>query len=639
MCGITGELRFDGAPVDAIALGQRTDTIAHRGPDDSGTHIDGPVGLGHRRLSIIDVAGGHQPIFNEDRSLALVFNGEIYNYRELQKELRGLGHRFSTDSDSETIVHLYEERGEACVERLRGMFAFALWDRGRQRLFLARDRLGIKPLYFHLDGERLLFASELKAILADPDLTVEPDPRRVLDYFTYGYIPGEASAVLGVRRLRAGHTLTVDAAGDTRSRRYWDLPLTAAQAGNEEDHIDALLAALDESVRLRLMSEVPLGAFLSGGIDSTAVVDSMTRSSSTPVVTSSIGFDEAGYSELAEARATAERLGTQHHELTVHADAADILDTLAWHFDEPFADPSAVPTYYVSQLARQKVTVALSGDGGDENFAGYRRYWFDRLENRLRSVVPSPLRRGLVAPLGRLFPKADWLPRPLRAKTLLMNLATDPARAYFDSVTAHRPEHIRELGTAGWRQALEDYHPFKAFETLYRSCPADDPLSRAQYVDFHTWLVDDILTKVDRASMAHSLEVRVPLLDHKICELAARLSPKWKLRGREGKYLLRRALARRVPRETLERRKHGFDMPVSEWLRGGLRERLEDTVFGNDSRLGDFLELGELRALWKKHQSGIGNHGRLFWACLMFETWHRRHVGARTPSQTAQGRA
>ncbi|MEQ8765242.1 MAG: asparagine synthase (glutamine-hydrolyzing) [Planctomycetota bacterium] len=635
MCGITGEMRFDGHVIDAAALQHRTDTLAHRGPDDSGVHVEGPIGLGHRRLSIIDVAGGHQPIFNEDRSIALVFNGEIYNYQEIRSQLVRLGHRFETKSDSEVIVHLYEERGESCVERLRGMFAFALWDRSRRRLLLARDRLGIKPLYYHANGQRLLFASELKAILADPSVSLDVDPDRVLDFFTYGYLPGESAAILGCRRVLPGHTLTIEADGRQRSRRYWELPMTAAIGGDEDAHVSSLLDLIDESVKIRLMSEVPLGAFLSGGIDSTAVVDSMSRSSTSDVVTASIGFEEAGYSELAYARETAERLGTRHHEFTVEAHAADILDTLAWHYDEPFADPSAVPTFYVSKLARSKVTVALSGDGGDENFAGYRRYYFDRVENRMRGFFPGFVRQGLIAPLARLYPKADWLPRPLRAKTLLQNLCADPARAYFDSVSMQRPERILELATGDWREQLQDYHPFRHFERIYRSCPASDPVSRAQFVDFHTWLVDDILTKVDRASMAHSLEVRVPLLDHELCEFAARLRPDWKLHGREGKRLLKKALSTRVPPDVLQRRKHGFDMPLKEWLRGELKDRIEQTVFAKSSRLAEYLDPARLRTVWSQHQSGLADHGRLLWACLMFETWHRRHIGPRTETVTS----
>ncbi|MBL8187822.1 MAG: asparagine synthase (glutamine-hydrolyzing), partial [Acidobacteria bacterium] len=534
MCGIAGIYHYrTDQPINEAVLRRMTGALVHRGPDDEGFYVAGKIGLGHRRLSIIDVAGGHQPVFNEDGSIAVILNGEIYNYRELAKLVEARGHRLRTQSDTETIVHLYEEFGEACVEHLRGMFAFALWDSRQQKLLLARDRVGKKPLYFADVNGALLFGSELKALLEHPAMPREVDPQAVADYFSYQFIPAPKTIYRHARKLRAGHCLIVTPNGATE-RQYWDLNFSQPEQRTEAEWSEALVAEFRSSVESRLISEVPLGAFLSSGVDSSAVVAMMSRINARPVVTATVGFNEEKFSEAGDARSFAESLNAEHHERIVAPEAVHVIEKLAWHFDEPFADASAIPTFYVSQVAREFVTVALSGDGGDENFVGYRRYAFDALENRVRAIAPVP---SLFAALAAMYPKADWLPQPLRAKATLRNLSLDPARAYFSSVYGAAASVRDALLGGDVRTQLGDYDPFQVFAEHYNKPLTDDPIVRAQYADIKLYLPDDILTKVDRASMAVSLEVRCPLLDHRLMELAARIPSSLKLKGREGKYI------------------------------------------------------------------------------------------------------
>jgi asparagine synthase (glutamine-hydrolysing) len=443
MCGITGIVDFRSPPSLEL-LGRMTSTLKHRGPDGNGCYHDGPAALGHARLAIIDLVTGDQPMWSEDRSTAVVFNGEIYNFRSVRKALEARGHTFKTQSDTEVILRAYDEYGEDCPRHLRGMFTIALWDRRKQCLFLARDRVGIKPLYYSWDGHRLLFGSEIKALLESPDLDRTLDPIALDDYLTYLYVPAPKTIFTHVRKLPPAHTMIVDRNG-LRLREYWDLSFEPRGDWTEAKAIEAIQAKLRDSVECHLISDVPLGAFLSGGIDSSAVVATMAGLIDHPVQTASIGFKEAAWDELPYARAVAQRFGTQSHEKVVEAHAARILDDLAWHYDEPFADSSMIPTYYVSAVARERVTVALSGDGGDENFAGYRRYKFDTFENRIRSLIPGGLRRPVFGTLGRMYPKADWLPRVFRGKTLLSNLARDAERGYGHSISCFTPELKRRL--------------------------------------------------------------------------------------------------------------------------------------------------------------------------------------------------
>ena len=514
--------------------------LHHRGPDDSGSFRDDLAALGHARLSIIDLASGHQPMCNEDESIWIVFNGEIYNFPELHESLVARGHRFRSRCDTEAILHLYEDHGERCVDHLRGMFAFAIWDQKRRRLFLARDRVGIKPLYYWHSGTRLVFGSEIKAILRAPGVPRRIDPEALQDYLTYLWVPAPKSMFEGILKLPAGHTAVFDEHG-LRVRQYWDLHFPEPLRDGEEALCERFLAELEESVRIHLLSDVPLGAFLSGGLDSSAVVATMARLISGPVVTNSIGFEEEAFDELEYADAVARKFHTDHHRQVVRPDAVDLVGRLAWHYDEPFADSSAIPTYCVSRMARENVTVALSGDGGDENMAGYRKYKFHQRERPVRRLVPGPLRRLAFRPLGRLYPKADWLPRVLRAKSTLQNLGLDRRRGDLPQPGRPRPERA-SLALIRPEVRAKGYDPMTVIEDHYRRCDAADPLSRELYVDIKTYLVDDILTKVDRASMAVGLEVRVPLLDHKFMEFMAAIPSGLKLRRGQGKYLFKQAV-------------------------------------------------------------------------------------------------
>ncbi|NOT60957.1 MAG: amidotransferase 1, exosortase A system-associated [Acidobacteria bacterium] len=622
MCGITGLYHYASErPVEQSVLQRMTDVIAHRGPDDDGFHLAGRAGLGHRRLSIIDVSGGHQPIFNEDGSVAIVFNGEIYNYKELAALVEAKGHTLKTRSDTETIVHLYEEFGEQCVAMLRGMFALAIWDSRKQTMLLARDRVGKKPLYYADTQGVLAFGSELKCLLQHPLVPRELNREAVADYFTYYYVPAPKTIFKAARKLRAGHYLIVTPSG-LREQQYWDIDFSHVEERSEEEWTGQLIDALREAVDVRLMSEVPLGAFLSGGVDSSTVVKLMSDLTQQPVVTASIGFSAEKYSEANDARRFAESLNADHHERIVTPRAVEVIEKLAWHYDEPFADASAVPTFYVSQAAREFVTVALSGDGGDESFAGYRRYAFDAAENRVRAFVPAALRQPVFGAMAAVYPKADWLPQPLRAKSTFKNLSLDPARGYFTSVYGALAQQRSALLANDLQRELTGYDPFNVFDEHYARATTTDPVARAQYVDIKTYLTDDILVKVDRASMAVSLEVRCPLLDHKVMELAARMPTSLKLRNGAGKYIFKRAVSRILPPDILTRRKQGFVLPAAEWLRGEMRPLAESLLFDASMKDG-LLNAAHVQQLWQAHQSGLRDQSRTLWTILMFRLWQR----------------
>lgn len=625
MCGFAGILDLSGAAADERARLVRamTDTLVHRGPDDAGYFSDACLSLGHRRLSIIDVATGRQPLANEDETVWVALNGEIYNYRDLRARLAAAGHTFRTRSDTETIVHAYEQWGADCVEQLRGMFAFALWDQRRRQLLLARDRVGKKPLYYAQVGERLLFASELKALLAVPELDRGLDLEAVSDFVTLLYVPREKTIFRQVRKLLPGYTLTAGAGG-TALRRYWDIHFAPEPIG-EAQAAARVAELLDEAVTIRLESDVPLGAFLSGGLDSSAVVGLMARHADKPVTTASIGFAAAAYDERAYARLVAQRFGTDHRDEVVTAAAVQSVEALSWFYDEPFGDSSAIPTYHVSQLARRRVTVALSGDGSDESFAGYRRYYFDGRENRVRDLVPAALRRPLFGALGALYPKADYLPRVFRGKAFFGNVARTPWEAYLHSVSGVSEDDKQRLLSAETRRALGGYRTAELFRQLYDAAAGADALSRVQYIDFKTYLPDDILTKVDRASMANSLEVRCPFLDHHLVEYAARLPASLKLRGRESKLVLRRAVAALVPEAILGRPKMGFAMPVGEWLRGELRGLVHDHVLGDRAGHGLFAR-DTIHAFWREHDAGWRDRTTALWGLLVFNLWYDRFM-------------
>lgn len=622
MCGIAGWMRLDGGEVPTPLVEAMRDTLEHRGPDDRGLFGTPSIRIGHRRLSIIDVAGGHQPLFNRDRSLSVVVNGEIYNHRELRSELEAKGYLFRTASDCEVVVHLYEEEGRAGIAKLRGMFALALVDTRRGGLLLARDRVGIKPLYWSRSGKDLLFGSELKALLASPRFPRRLDTRALYEYLCLRYVPAPRTIYSDAHKLPPGHLLWAETGREPVVERYWDLP----EFGTDDRPADQLVEEIDrtlvECISSHLESEVPLGAFLSGGLDSSGVVSILSGLLREPVRTCTVGFADRDHDESRYAAELARRFGTDHRSYDATAEPLLARTTLPWFFDEPFADSSAVPTYVVSRLARERVTVALSGDGGDENFAGYRRYAWDALENRWRSRVPSALRRPLFGALGALYPKGDWLPRPLRAKTFLTNLARDPFEAYARSVAANLPEWVLPVLAPGLRDELASLDPFQTLREHYERAPARSHLERVFYLDFKTNLVDDILTKVDRASMAVSLEVRVPLLDHRFVEMATRIPVEHKLRGMEGKFLFKRTLARHLPAETLERRKQGFTVPLRRWMAEDLRGELEVAF----ERLpGELFDRSALRRVAEQHRAGVRDASELLWSVLCFDAWWEAH--------------
>ena len=582
----------------------------------------------HRRLSIIDVATGQQPLCNEDGSVMVTFNGEIYNFQELIPELTALGHRFRTKSDTEVIVHGWEAWGASCVTRFRGMFAFALWDRNRQTLFLARDRLGVKPLHYALlpDG-KLLFGSELKSLLAHPGLSREIDPCAVEEYFALGYVADPRTIFTNARKLPPAHTLEIQRGRPVpHPVQYWDPRFTLDSGISVGEATDELTARLDESVRLRLISEVPLGAFLSGGVDSSSVVASMARVSTEPVNTCSIAFADPAYDESRYAQMVADRFQTRHYVDRVESDDFDLIDTLARLYDEPYADSSAIPTYRVCQLARRHVTVALSGDGGDESFAGYRRYRLHMAEERLRGRLPLGVRAPLFGALGRAYPKADWAPRVFRAKSTFEALARDSVHAYFHGVSILREGMREQLFTERFRAQLGGYGAIEVFRRHAAMADTTDPLALIQYLDLKTYLVGDINTKVDRASMAHSLEVREPLMDHPLVEWLGSLPSSLKLRGQEGKWLLKRAMTPRLPDEVLYRPKMGFAVPLAAWFRGPLRGRVREALLGERLASVGIFDHRYLGRLVDDHQRGARDYSAPLWTLLMFDAFLRNVV-------------
>jgi asparagine synthase (glutamine-hydrolysing) len=625
VCGIAGIIGRDGEAIGAEQVRRMTDAIIHRGPDDEGIRAKGGVGLGMRRLSIIDVAGGHQPIYNEDRSVSVVFNGEIYNFKQLRAELEERGHRFSTNTDTEVIVHLYEEMGADCVSKLRGMFAIALYDEKRRSLLLARDRLGKKPLYYALLDGRLYFASEIKAILAvEPELA-EIDPEGILHFFYFGYVSDPYSAFKRIKKLPPGY-LAEYAGGEIGVRQYWDIPQYGTHdPGSDEACLEEMEQRLEEAVRIRLISDVPLGAMLSGGVDSSIVVSLMARCSFAPVKTFSIGFGKADFNEAEYARMVAERFGTDHHELVVDPDITETLNQLTGWMEEPFGDSSMIPTYCVSHLARKKVTVALSGDGGDELFAGYDRYivnWKRRHYDLIPSLVGSLYRNHVY---GRL-------PSRLRGRKFAWNITLPSRDRYLDGVSflpaLHREKSLFSRDFA--ESAAKCADPFRQFAQYYDDAPASDQLSRVMYLDMKTYLTADILTKVDRMSMAASLEARCPLLDHEFVGWVAALPLKYKFRDGTRKFMLKKLAERLgVPSALLHRRKQGFSLPLVHWMRNELKDGLLGILLEPRTLQRGYFEPQAIRTVMDEHFNKVRDHAGVLWMLLIFELWHRNFLEAR----------
>ena len=637
MCGIVA--LFDGRgrrDIDRGLVERMNESQHHRGPDEGGVHLEPGIALGHRRLSIIDLSTGQQPLYNEDRSVAVVFNGEIYNFRELVPELQALGHVFRTKSDTEVIVHAWEAWGADCVRRFRGMFAFALWDSNLQTLFLARDRLGVKPLFYsQLADGMWIVGSELKSLLVHPDLQRQIDPLAIEEYFAYGYIPDPRTIFRNVFKLPPACTLTIERGKRAPApREYWDVPFKPGPPITEQEASEELIRRLQESVQIRLISEVPLGAFLSGGVDSSAVVAMMAGLSPDPVSTCSISFGDAAFNESVYAQAVASRYATRHYVEEVDPDDFSLVDRLAGLYDEPYADSSAMPTYRVCELARKRVTVALSGDGGDENFGGYRRYRWHLNEERVRSLLPLQVRRPVFGLLGQIYPKADWAPRVLRAKSTFQALARNSLEAYFHSVSIMHDGMRQQLFTDRFRRELQGYADVEVLRRHGARAPSDHPLSLIQYLDLKTYLVGDINTKVDRASMAHSLEVREPLMDHPLVEWLSGLPPEMKLRNGEGKWLLKKALAPYLPDDILYRPKMGFSVPLIHWFRGPRRQTVRSAVLGPVLADTGWFNATYLRRLVDDHQSGRRDYSAPLWTLLMFESFLRNVMGASVAMRT-----
>ncbi|QYJ06182.1 XrtA/PEP-CTERM system amidotransferase [Qipengyuania flava] len=622
MCGIAGIFHYETVkPVDPKRVERMANALAHRGPDGSGVWTAPGVGLGHRRLSVIDLEGSPQPMASVDGRAVIAFNGEIYNYRALRRELEQAGAKFRTDGDTETILAAWQKWGPDCLERFDGMFAFALYDLDKRQMFLARDRLGVKPLYLaRLEGGALAFASELKGLLANPLMRRQIDPLAIEDYMTWGYVPDHRAMLKGVEKLPAGHFLLLEHGREPAApRQWWDVSFAEREKGKTEDLSAQLLHLMREGVTSRMVADVPLGAFLSGGVDSSSVVALMSEASASPVTSCSIGFDVESVDETRYARKVAELFGCDHHERIVSADQFGEIDRIASIFDEPFADASALPTLRVCELAREHVTVALSGDGADEAFAGYRRQLFHAREEQARSVLPRALREPVFGALGRIWPKADWAPRPLRAKTTFLSLADSGEAGYARALAILAPEQRAALYGEGLLKARGDYRAEQPFEALMRSAPARSGLDRAQYADLKFWLPGDILTKTDRTSMAVALEAREPLLDHRLIEFGARLPHRQRFRGNTGKWLIKRTMERYLPEDILYRQKQGFVTPLSQWFRGPLASEARAIASSELLTGSGWFARPALSRLAEDHIAGRADHGRVLWQLLMLE--------------------
>jgi asparagine synthase (glutamine-hydrolysing) len=642
MCGIAGAIWTDPAWALAPAVLERmTDVLRHRGPDDGGMYrsefhlrpgygaMPG-VALGHRRLSIIDVAGGHQPLSNEDGTVWIVFNGEIYNHRDLRRRLEGSGHRFATHCDTEAIVHLYEDEGLEFLQHLNGMFALAIWDANRGRLVLARDRLGKKPLYYRLEASRLLFASELKSLLEVPDIDRQIDPQAIDEYFTYQYVPHPRTILRGFSKLPPAH-YGVFALGRWSTQRYWNPDFDREIDRPMCDYAAELRELLTSAVRLRLESDVPLGAFLSGGVDSSLVVGLMQRLVDRPVKTFSIGFPVKEFDETAAAREVATRLGTEHHEFRVEPQSLDVLEKLVWHYDEPFADSSALPTYYVSKLTREHVTVALTGDGGDELFAGYLRYravrlaaWFDRLPRFARGLLSNPMWQGLAS-------RGAQRSLLRRAGRLAEAISYRPQRRYLEWVSLFNEARRANLYSDEFLAQLPDADPFQFLSAAFARTPHRDQVTSASLADLVTYLPCDLMTKVDIASMANSLECRAPLLDYRVVELAAQMPIQYKLERGRGKRILREAFGELLPASLMRRPKMGFGVPLGHWFRGDIRDYSRQVLLDPRSLARGYFRPGAVEQLLNDHASGAFDHGHRLWALLCFELWHRQWLDKPSP--------
>ncbi len=641
MCGVTGFIHFSAekqaTEADQPLLAQMNQAQFHRGPDEGGEYLDGHVALGHRRLSIIDLSSGQQPMASDDGEYVLIFNGEVYNFKQTRLELESLGHTFHSHSDTEVILHAYMQWGPACVDKLQGMFTFAIWHKTQQSLFISRDRLGIKPLFYTMIDGTLYFASELKSITLIPGLSKKIDAKAIEQYFALGYAAEPHTIYQDVAKLSPGHNLTIKV-GDTAPtiEQYWDVSYAEQVEMSEEVYLEEMVDQFKSAVDSHMNADVPLGSFLSGGVDSSAVVAMMSqianeksndKSSDTPakpVTTCSIGFDVKDYNETDFARMVAKDYKTDHHENIVASDDFELVDLLAGLYDEPYADSSAMPTYRVCQLAREKVTVCLSGDGADELLAGYRRYGLMMNEEKVRSILPYAVRKPIFGTLGKLYPKLDWAPQFLRAKTTFQSLAMDTAEGYFHGVSLLNDAQRKALFSDDLYQELKGYTALEVFREHQANFDGDDPLSLIQYLDIKTYLVGDILTKVDRASMAHSLEVRVPFLDHKFVEWTAKIPTDLKIKNGCGKYILKKAMEPHLPHDVLYRKKMGFRVPLSDWFKGPLKQKLRDALLSEEMNNSGLFNMKTVEKWLDDHQSGRKEYSAPLWTLLMFASFYKQ---------------
>ena len=624
MCGIVGIFDITAKrEINRDLLSRMNETQFHRGPDEGGLHIEAGLGLGHRRLSILDLSHGQQPMHSQDGNVVLTYNGEVYNFPELRKELEALGYSFKTHCDTEVIVYAWQAWGEDCVLRLRGMFAFAIWDRDKQTLFLARDRLGIKPLYYsQLRNGQFIFSSELKALKEHPDLPREMDPAAIEEYFGFGYIPDPKTIYKEVYKLEPGYCLSIkQGAKSYQPRQYWDVDFNSSLQGSVDDLGEDLIARVREAVKIRTVADVPLGAFLSGGVDSSAVVAMMAGLSDDPVNTCSISFGDPKFNESQFAAQVAAQYHTAHRVEQVDPEDFSLVNKLASIYDEPYADSSALPTYRVCELAKKQATVVLSGDGGDENLAGYRRYRWHTYEDRMRSILPDGLRKPLFGFMGNVYPKADWAPKIFRAKSTFESIGRDSIEGYFHSVSVNSNAIRAALFSEQLNSDLQGYRAVDVFRRHMQNAPRDDAQSIVQYLDIKTYLPGDILTKVDRASMAHSLEVRVPLLDHELVEWIAGLSPDLKLKKKEGKYIFKKGLEPYLPNDILYRPKMGFGVPLASWFRGPLKEQVRESLLGDSMADCGLFNQQFLTKVVNQHQSGMRDYSTTIWSLLMFNSF------------------
>ncbi len=625
MCGIVGIVRSDTRAVDQALVGRMCEAIRHRGPDEDGFYFNGHVGLGMRRLSIIDLKGGQQPIHNQDSKAWIVFNGEIYNYLELRQKLEKLGHAFYTNSDTEAIIHAYDRYGADCPKHLRGMFAFAIWDNRTQELFLARDRVGKKPLLYSALNNQLIFGSEFSALLLHPDISRDIEPEALDHYLSFMCVPAPLTAYRAIKKLEPGHSLRWRN-GEIKIERYWQPDFSHKLDISEQEAGERAIDILREAVRVRLMSEVPLGAFLSGGIDSSTVVALMSQESSAPVKTFSIGFEEQDFSELHHARRVAEHVGADHHEFIVRPDAMEVLPLLVEHYGEPYADSSAIPTYYVARETRKHVTVALNGDGGDESFAGYERYAAMRLAERYHRL-PALLRESIVEQAVRLLPSSETRRSRVRdAKRFLTAASLPKVQRYLRWVSVFDTEHKRSIYSEDFQHETNGALAGKLLEPWFERANGSGIVDAALLTDIMTYLPNDLLVKVDIATMAVSLEARSPFLDHHVIEFAASLPEKMKLRGLTTKYLLKRVLARLLPAENINRRKMGFGVPIGHWFRGTLQPFLRDTLVSEKALSRGLFKPQAIKQLIELHTRSERDYSHQLWTLLMLELWFQRFI-------------